>query len=699
MAEKDNKGLGNEDRRSWPKFRPYRDGEEAIDRLKPNSETHRRVLDYITSRIDASERAMQDFYSRWRANEIRVQGYIDLPQYEQQLKEMADTGKPPAAVSVNIPYSFATISTIVTYLLHTFTGRKPMFQVGTHKAETVKAARHMETVLQYQSDHSRMVKQLAQFFNDGEVYGLGVLKCLWNVEQKKRTVYRDRTRYGFLNIPLGTERVKTREMRTVYEGNVIESIDPFMFFPDPKVPMTEVNRRGEFVFWRDFHGKHVLKRAEANGEIKYVDYAGPLPRPTNTLGGDESARDLLSKGRAFPGSDSEAGRGHLGQTRNTADYVQVDQGTIEIIPAELGLGSSEVPQKWIFTILNKSQIVQAEPFDSDHDMHPIVVTEPYSMGYGFGQPGMADFLGPIQDTSSWFINSHMYNVRTAINNMFVVDPSMVELQDLKDPGPGKMIRLKRSAYGQDVRTALQQLNVEDVTGQHIQDLQLFLRMGDELSAVNDNIRGIQAEGGRKTATEVRTAGEAAASRLASHAKIISSQAIVDLTEMMSLNTQQFLEMEFFLRIVGQEGMADPIRISPEMLVGDFHFPIHDGTLPLDRVALLDVWKEIFLTVSQDENLRQEFNITKMFDWIAELGGAKNLDSFKVNAQGDGQLQQGAQSGNQVPIEELLQQVQRTQGQAGSSGPTSQPGPNPNINATPEQPRQRAAQGTQGPGPQ
>jgi hypothetical protein len=524
------------------------------------------------------------------------------------------------------------------------------------------------------------------------MYGLGVLKCLWNVEQKMRTVYRNQPRYGFLNIPLGSERVKTREMRTTYEGNAIESVDPFMFFPDPKVPMTEVNRRGEFVFWRDYHGRHVLKRAEANGEIKYVDYAGPLPKPNASFAGADSARDLISQGRAFPGQDSEAGRGYLGQTKNTVDYVQVDQGTIEIIPAELGLGSSEVPQKWIFTILNKKQIVQAEPFDSDHDMHPVTVAEPYSMGYGFGQPGMADYLGPIQDTSSWFINSHMYNVRTAINNMFVVDPSMVELQDLKDPGPGKMIRLKRAAYGQDVRTALQQLNVEDVTGQHIQDLQLFLRMGDELSAVNDNIRGIQAEGGRKTATEVRTAGEAAASRLAAHAKIISAQAIVDLTEMMSLNTQQFLEMEFFLRIVGQEGMADPIQIRPEMLVGDFHYPIHDGTLPLDRVALLDVWKELFLTVSQDEALRQQFDITKMFDWIAELGGAKNLESFKVTAQDDGQLQAGAQAGNQVPIGDLIQQVQQRQGQAGSSGPS------PNINATPEDPSQRAAQGT-GPGSQ
>ena len=248
--------------------------------------------------------------------------------------------------------------------------------------------------------------------------------------------------------------------------------------------------------------------------------------------------------------------------------------------------------------------------------------------------------------------------------MFVVDPSMVEMQDLKNPGPGKLIRLKKAVWGRDVRTALNQLSVTDVTGSHFKDFELFARMGDSLSAVNDNLRGIQDPGGRKTATEVRTSGEAAASRLAAHARLISAQGMVDLAEQMSVNIQQNLEEEFYLNIVGQEGLDVPIhslegasgvgtptRISPEMLTGDFYFPVHDGTLPLDRVAMLDVWKEILLGVAQDQELRSQFSLPKIFEYVAELGGAKNIDQFKVDVQAvpDAGLDAAAASGNAVPI--------------------------------------------------
>ena len=71
----------------------------------------------------------------------------------------------------------------------------------------------------------------------------------------------------------------------------------------------------------------------------------------------------------------------------------------------------------------------------------------------------------------------MFNVRSALNNMFVVDPHYVEMQDLKDPGPGKFIRLKQAAMGRDVRTVLNQLSVQDVTAAHIDNVSAFMRLG------------------------------------------------------------------------------------------------------------------------------------------------------------------------------------------------------------------------------
>ena len=91
----------------------------------------------------------------------------------------------------------------------------------------------------------------------------------------------------------------------------------------------------------------------------------------------------------------------------------------------------------------------------------------------------------------------MRNTQKVIHNQLVVDPAMVEMQDLKNGGEARIIRLKQAAYGQDVRMALNQLQVSDVTRTHMQDMSLFIRLADMITGVNDNLRAIQNSGGRK----------------------------------------------------------------------------------------------------------------------------------------------------------------------------------------------------------
>lgn len=658
-------GLGSTPKSDWPKFTQADEDDAPIDWLA-DPDLHKTVLTYLLDRLRFSERKMSQFNSRWSWNEARIQAFVSLPDYELLLKQMNQAKAPPAAVSIVVPYSYATMMTIATYHLHTFAGHRPMFQVGSNKRETVNSAKNMETVLQYNADHTRLIAKLWQFLLDGQIYGLSALRTTWSNQKAMRTVWKDST--GVLGTP--GEKQKSRENRLVYSGNEVYNIDPFMFFPDPRVPMTSVNKDGEFVFWREYIGKHKAKGLEADKVWKYVNQAGTMPaRAGNLESTPASQRSLLSEGTAFPGRDSADGMG----VRNN---LQADQGSVTIIPAELGLGDSTRPEKWLFTILNKRQIVQAEPLELDHGMHPVVVSEPSSLGYGFGNAAFADYIGGIQDTMSWLVNSHIHNVRTALNNSLVIDPSRIETKDVQNPAPGKMIRVKPAGYGQDVQSMIQQLQIMDVTRGHMQDFQVFMRMADALSGVNDNVRGLQDAGGRKTATEVRTSGEAAASRLAAQSRVISAQAIVDLTEQMSINTQQFLEDELYLQILGQDGAQDPIQISPEMLVGDFHYPVSDGVLPIDRVAMLDVWKEIFIAVSQDPLLQQTYDRSKIFEFIAELGGAKNLSNFRLEVQPDAQVAQQQQAGNLIPL---------SSGRGGAPAPQipmPQPSQTPGIESNP-----------------
>ncbi len=634
-------GLTSMPRSQWPSVavQPF---QRAIDQLKPGQPVHNRVLDYLMTRLRDSERAMSAFHSRWRANEMRNQAWIDLRQYDKILKAANDKGKPPLAVDIVIPYSFATLSTISTYLLQVFAATHPYMQVGTY-GMNVNNALQMEIVLQYQLDHNRIVKHWWNWFNDMGLYGLGILMNQWTTETKMKT---QRNQAPVLDIATGgfqMESIREQQEVVTYEGNEVFSIDPFMFFPDPRVPMRDVSTKGEYVFWRQFQGKHLLKRQEQQGRLKYIDDAPNISDERST-GSLTSARNLLT------GGDSHAGANWHGRTNESGPgNYHVDTCTIDLVPRELGIGESDRVEKWLFTILNKAQIVQAERVLDDHGEHPVIAVEPYGSGYDFGSAGMADYIGPIQDSMSWFLNSHMENVRSALNNQWIVDPFAVEMKDVNRPGPGKTIRLKRTALGRDVRTAIQQLPVQDVTSGHVKDMDVFFEIGQRVSAVSENLLGLQDSGGRKTATEVRTSGAAAASRLSALTRVVSAQGMTSLSNQMSMNTQQWMSSEFHVRVTGSDGNIYPLQISPDGIAGDYYYPVNDGSLPLDKVALLDIWKQILVGVLQDPQIRQEYSVPKLFEFVAELGGAKNIRSFRVQPGSPEQIQQQAQQGNLAPI--------------------------------------------------
>lgn len=621
------------------------EGELPIDRMVPESRHHAYVLDYIVKRIVRSEDEMGNFYSRWQVNERKFQAYMSLPKYEKMLKEMNDKGLPPAPAIIVYPYQYAVISTIVSYLARVFCGRKPMFPLLAASPEAAQNMEYMQAMLQFNVDQARLTRHLYQHFFDGEMYGVGAMRLIWKEDRAKRATFTQPTGVEtFLGFGQGGQPIREMREKIIFQGNDVKNIDPYMFLPDPSVPMSEVARRGEYVFWRDFTSRHAMMQEQSKGALKWTDQIEPMTN-TASAGGKwwtASNRSLLTSGKPSAGA--------AGKATDQASTYMLDQGTIDLIPAELGLGTEETLVRYLVSIVNKKQIVQLQPIEFSHGNHPIVVSEPYTMGYGFGQPGITDYLGPLQDIISWFVDSHIYNVRAALQNMFVYDPSRIEGQDIKKPGPGKLIRAKPAAYGQDIRQMFQQVPVQDVTRSHMDDLNTFIKIGDNISAVNDNMRGTVQSGGRKTATEIRVTGEEAASRLAGHAQLYSAQGITDLVNCMVLNIQEFQTQEIYAQVIGAEHAQS---IMPFMLAGDFNYQVSDGSLPFDKAVMLDSWKEILFGVAQSPELSAQYDLAKIFEFVAEIGGAPNIKNFRrqivPQLMPGAQVQQQAQQGNLVPV--------------------------------------------------
>jgi hypothetical protein len=78
-------------------------------------------------------------------------------------------------------------------------------------------------------------------------------------------------------------------------------------------------------------------------------------------------------------------------------------------------------------------------------------------------------------------------------------------------------------------------------------------------------------------------------------------------------------------------------------------------LPMDKVALFDIWNQMFSTTLQDPQLRGTFDIVRIFEWIAKLGGAQNMEQYRLAPQpqmqqmGQEQIMQQEQAGNVIPL--------------------------------------------------
>lgn len=633
--------LGNPEQPA--EFRQLREGERPIDRLTPNSAQHEYVLQYLLDRIKQSEDRMTDLYPRWQIAERKFQAYMSLPNYEQMLKTMNDDGKPPAPAIIIFPYTYATIATAVTYFLKAFCGRKPFFPLGADSEESSEIVRFMETMNQKHLDTAMGVLKIFQVCLDGELYGVGAIRCNWKTKRGKRRIIRplspaERLTYAG-NPNQMPSMIRDAEERVIWQGNDLLNIDPFMFFPDPNVPMNMVSEKGEYVFWREFLGKHILIEGQRQGGLKYVDTVEPMAgNEHDSRWYNLSQRSLIAGGSSHAGDHFQRGHQRINNT------YMVDQGSVWIIPSELGLGPQEYPVRFMFTILNKKQIVQAEELDLDHGRHPVEVNEAHTMGYGFGQPSSSDYVGPIQDILSWFVDSHIWNVRSNLTNQWLYDPSKIDVKSLKYPQPGKYIPLKPLAYGTDVRNALTQFPVTDVTRNHMADLQTFKAIGDMVSAVNDPMRGVTSAGGRRTATEVRRTDENAFGRLGERAVLISQMCLTRLAEQMVLNIQQLQDPQTWIKVIGAQKFQQHAQ---QLLTGDFTYRIHDGTLPLDRVASFDFWKELLIGIAQSPILTRTHSLPRIFEYVCELGGAHNVTSFRLVP--DTMLDQEAKAGNMIQV--------------------------------------------------
>lgn len=598
-----------------------------------NDHNHKIVLNKLLDRQKFSLKRMEEFYPRFRANEKQYQAYVAVDEAEKIKKE--DNLK---IFSVKVPYSMALLSVWVTYATTVFLGREPVIQVAATANGTRTNEMAVEAVLNYQVTNNGCRPHLYGWFQDTAMYGFGTLAVWWE-EEKARATKHEEVEQTIFGIKTGKKKkqVITEEM-LLYAGNRYQTISPYCIVPDPRVPLVDY-QKGEFFGVLTYPGWHELSARS--------DIYSNLEVAKNTKFSDEGDRDKQHS--HFTTADRSTENGTI---PDSIDNKKVLRISINLVPKEWGLGDSSRVEKWLFEIVNDAVIIYAEPLGEMHSMHPFVV-QTYEIDTHSRIPrGLLDVLRDSSAVLNWLFDTHIYNVRKALNNMFVVDPQRINVDDITKGDAGRLIRIRPAFQGQGVNNAIQQLQVQDVTQTHLADMRLMLDLMQKLVGINDNLLG-QLHQGRKTASEIRTASSAGANRLQTQCRWMSAVGWEKFTRMMVSNTQQYMTSEQKIRIAGGMMHEQDLMVRPEDIVGFYTYIPVDGTLPIDRFALAQVWQSFLKEAMANPQFAQKYDIVRIMAYMANLGGINNLKSFELDPMPSEQINAGVSAGNLIPVQEAL----------------------------------------------
>jgi hypothetical protein len=618
---------------------------QGIFEIPFKSPLHAKVLDAVRRRWRFSHQRMSERYNTWSDMEDRYVAYIKPSEEDRDRSDKRKSGS-PQYTTIEVPYSYAQVLAAHTYITSVFLSRNPVLQFAGRHGETEMSIQAIEAIMDYQLQVGGMMVPLYIWLLDPLKYGIGVVGCYWEREEAVVTeIVMEPRNIAGIPIPGTEHRVKRTKILTGYEGNKLYNVRPYDWFPDPRVPIGQF-QQGEFAGRYVEAGWNHIRRKKADGFYYNIEELEKT-KPSGWM------RDKGSARNAPPNPTSEAGNQSGGQAEPTMnlDIVELLEMYVELIPKDWGLGSNDRPEKWLFVIGNDSVVVSAQPLGFAHNRFPFHVLEYEVEGYAMFKRSMLEILEPLNNTLTWLFNSHFYNVRQILNGQFVADPSRITMKDFLEPDPGRILRLKPAAYGQDVRTVVHQLQVQDVTASHMQDAQRVMDLMQRMTGVSDPIMGMMNAGGRKSATEVRTSSTFGVNRLKTVAEYYSAQGFAPLSQMLVQNTQEKYTAERKFRVAGPlmaKGQTF-LDVTPETLYGFYDYVPVDGSMPIDRFAMASLWQQILTQMAGIPSLLMEYDLAEIFAYVAHLAGVKNLNQFKVQVSPDERLQQLAAAGELVPI--------------------------------------------------
>jgi hypothetical protein len=283
-------------------------------------------------------------------------------------------------------------------------------------------------------------------------------------------------------------------------------------------------------------------------------------------------------------------------------------------------------------------------------------------------------------------NSHIDNLRRTINNAALFSPRFIEEDDFLNPGPTGHVRFTEDgedliARGIPVTNFFRQMEMQDITGVHMQAVGELVQMAKEMVAVNEPAMG-QITETKRTLGELNRVIFGQERRIGLTAKIIDGMSIKPLANRAIMNRQQFTTLQKYYEMVGENAKRfglPPMMYGKQHIMGNVDYVTNTGTIPPDPARFSQAWTQVLMAAGKTPQLHTPdeegtvLDIREVFNDVVRTLGIDDIKHYykkvgipPVRVMPDEQIQREAQKGNMIAAPRALDPLASRMGRRNGS---------------------------------
>lgn len=430
----------------------------------------------------------------------------------------------------------------------------------------------------------------------------------------------------------GESYIRFRKVRVPIGGYVrVDNISPYDFICDPGMPPMRF-QEGRFAGHRVMLAWSELER---RSKLDPSDYEYVLPsvveklkkgksRTRSAVGtrGNNSTNDISSRS-----AYERSRRGAPVLTTTGSDKITQEEGgliecwciIIRETPKTYDIFDDEEQELIELLLAGEGDLLSCNILTNKHDQYP------YSVGEGRGNahqqfgPSWAHIIKGPQDFLDYMKDRRRESLARTSGNIFIGNPDYIDFEAFADPEKdGLFIPVKEKGAGKPIEQIIKQVPVTDTTARFADDMAYWQQSAEQASGAHAATQGV-TEDPSQSATQFVGTQQMAQGRISTIARLLSAGGLMQQTQRIVSNLQQFLPDTMIIRITGEHDEFNPDKPQEKFLT-----VVRDKTDPDFQEAI----------AADPELAAKVLNIPDIqgtFDVVVSDGSLPGADAKKVAA--------------------------------------------------------------------